>query len=347
MELGATITAQRPENVPREALRVDSHQHVLFPPNLPLYQGQVESLGGFLQARPIGHRDELPVLRGELNRGHPLHQTLASRAVLDQLGDGEEAEGVGGGKTPKVVQASHGSVFVHDLADDPCGRQPRHAGQIHRRLRVPRPAQHPSGASPQRENVSRHPKTLRLGVGRGQQSHRVRPFRRRDPRGGTIPSIHRHRERSAVGVGIPGRHGGEPQGVRSLRRQGSTDEPPSKGGHEIHHLRSGLLRRRQKVSLVFPVLVVHHNDHAPRSQLFQGLFHRAKHRPLISAHYFSPRFSPVTASRGNRDPLKGAPGASRSIIYRPRPLLKGLRTLSLHGGPTSESHRSGLRRDAL
>jgi hypothetical protein len=60
----------------------------------------------------------------------------------------------------------HRAVGVEDLADHAGGREPGHAREVHRRLRLTDAAKHAAGPGAQREDVARAPQVggLRLRV---------------------------------------------------------------------------------------------------------------------------------------------------------------------------------------
>src|SRR5262245_11334549 len=54
--------------------------------------------------------------------------------------------------------------------------------------------------------------------------------------------------------------------------QRKTDKSPPVSGHEVDGLRSDLLSRHTKVTLVFAVFVIHQDDHPAFADVLDGLF---------------------------------------------------------------------------
>ncbi len=108
------------------------------------------------------------------------------------------------------------------------------------------------------------------------------PVRRRDARRDTLAGLNTLCKGRPKTRSIVLRHRPQPQIVGSLLGQRQTDQSASKLRHEVDRLGSHELGRQGQVTFVLAVLVVDHDDHPPRLDLFDRLKNRSKH-PLPSA----------------------------------------------------------------
>ncbi len=53
------------------------------------------------------------------------------------------------------------------------------------------------------------------------------------------------------------------------------------GGHEIDGLRGDRFRRQVEITLVFPVLIIHQNDHLADLDILKNFFNGTNHRLLL------------------------------------------------------------------
>lgn len=120
---------------------------------------------------------------------------LFPQPVGDDIGYGDDLQIILAGDLQQLRHPGHRAVLIHDL-DQCAGRlKPCHAGQIDRRLRVSRPAQHPFLAGPQGVDVSRTPQVARPGRRIGQRIERCGAVVDRNARGTVVSQqIDRNRE---------------------------------------------------------------------------------------------------------------------------------------------------------
>ena len=112
--------------------------------------------------RAVAVRDELAVAGGHLGRRDPLDQLLGAASVGDEVGHGDHREAVAGAVGDQVGHPRHRAVLVHDLADHPGRLEPRHAGQVDRRLGLARALEHAERARAEGEDVARPDEVGRL-----------------------------------------------------------------------------------------------------------------------------------------------------------------------------------------
>jgi hypothetical protein len=65
--------------------------------------------------------------------------------------------------------------------------------------------------------------------------------------------------------------------LAAILRQGGADQAPPVFRHKIDHLRGHIPGGCHKIPLVFPVLIIHNNDHFPFPDILYGTFDRIQH----------------------------------------------------------------------
>ena len=123
---------------------------------------------GVIHRRAIHVQIEIAVIGRQFHHLLPLDQFLLQTAVGDQTLDRADAQLVFFPELHQLGQTRHRSVVVQDFAKHAGRLQARHPGEIDRRFRVTRAAQHAAVLRAQRKNVTRLDKILR---------HRSRPAR--------------------------------------------------------------------------------------------------------------------------------------------------------------------------
>ncbi len=225
-QLRTAVAPQRPERVPRQALRVHPHhRHHLRPdgarglrtgltPARGTSRGDRRDQRHVLRPRtqvPVPHHPEPAVHRRELRRRravHPPRHRLPTRHLSGhrrrrvvhppprhQVRDRDQHQPVTLRQRRRVPQPHHRPVVVHQLRDTPDLAPPRQTHQVHRSLRVPRTMQHAPRHRPQRQHMTRPDQVHRTRRRVRQHPQRPRPVLRRDPRRHPRRRVHRHRVR--------------------------------------------------------------------------------------------------------------------------------------------------------
>ena len=247
-----------------------AHEDLLVSRDLSLHQSEVLAL---VHEAAVADHPEVAQPGGEVRLGDASDQPLLLEPVGDQLCDGDETQPVLAGEDLELGTARHGAVLLEDLADDSGRPEAGEASEVHRRLGLADPAEHPSRASAQREDVAG---TAQVSGTRGrvhQQAHGrcavVRADAGAHPE--TAVSVHGDRERRTLGVGVLVGHGREVQLVRPLLGERDADEPPTVPGHEVDPLGGDRLGGAHQVTFVLPVLVVRDDDHPALADILQGV----------------------------------------------------------------------------
>ena len=133
LELKTAIATEAGEHVAGEALGVSPHQNPVLPGDIAHHQSEVlPAVEG-----PVPNRPELTVRGGELPLGHPLHESLVTPAVGDEVGDGSDEDVVLFGEEFDITQPRHGPIVIDHLSQHRCRVTARHGRQVHRSLGVP------------------------------------------------------------------------------------------------------------------------------------------------------------------------------------------------------------------
>jgi hypothetical protein len=83
-----------------------------------------------------------------------LDELFRAPSVLDEVGDCDHLQRVPLAVRDQILDARHRPVFVHDLADDACGRQACKPREVHRGLGLPRALEDAAGLRAEREHVA-------------------------------------------------------------------------------------------------------------------------------------------------------------------------------------------------
>ena len=220
----------------------------------------------------VGDGGELPEIGGQLDGGPAVHKGLVPQPMFHQVGDGGDLDIMFRGEFLQVRHPGHGAVVLHDLADHRRAFQTGQAGQVHGALGLPGAHQHPAFAGPDGKDVPRAHQVFGLGIVRHRGEDGGGPVRGGNPGGDSPPGLDGHGERGLEARLVVPHHLGQLQALDDLRRQGQADEPPPEAGHEIDGLGRDLLRRHGEVAFVFPVLVVHQDDHLPLADILYRFF---------------------------------------------------------------------------
>ena len=124
----------------------------------------------------------------------------------------------------------------------------------------------------QREHMTRSAKICRLCIIGYTAQCRHRAFRRRNT-GRSIDTVHGNRKCSLMIVRIVRNHLRKLELFRISCRHRHTDQAFSVCCHEINILGSSVLCRTDKITLIFPVCIVCHQDDMSLSKLFQCFFY--------------------------------------------------------------------------
>ncbi len=293
---------------------MDAHHHRLAllrrRPHVALHHRDVMLL---VDQRAVADNVEVAVLGRQVGLRDPFDELLRAPPVLDQVGDGDHLEVVAAAVRDQVLDARHGPVVVHDLADHRSRDQAREAGEVDARLGLPRALQHPARACLQREHMAGLHEVLRLRARVDRDLDRVRAVVRRDAGGHALARLHRDRERRLEGRLVLGGHQVEPELVAAVRGEREADQPPRLAGHEVDVLRRRELRGEGQVPFVLAVLGVADDDHPAGADVLQRLLDGRECR--VVAHVRATSFSTYLAIRSTSR-LTARPGAARPSVVR-------------------------------
>ncbi len=139
---------------------MDADEHVLLAGDVALDERDVVLAGERLAE---GDGRELAVGGRQVDRRDALDELLVPAPVLDQVGDRDHLQPVGGAVADQVRHAGHRAVVLHDLADDSRRDQAREPREVDGGLGLARALEHAAAASPKREDVTRLDEVARAG----------------------------------------------------------------------------------------------------------------------------------------------------------------------------------------
>ena len=188
-----------------------------------------------------------------------MHQPFTAATMANQLGNRDHLQMQPLRQFGQFRPTGPIARGVEDLAQHAGGVQSGQPRQIDGRLRVACPPQHAAFLGHQRQDVTRSDEIPRLSLRADQFPDRATTLAGRNP-GPHRLVIDRD------GVGRPVRvaritdHQGQVEPFGDLRQDGRAEQPLAVADEEVDQFGCDLLRRADEVSLVFPILRIHH-DH--------------------------------------------------------------------------------------
>ena len=219
---------------------------------------------------------KVAVPRRQPRRGDALHHALLPVPVAHQIADGDERKTVLPGEPDQLRPPCHAAVGREKLAEDAGVAEARQADQIERGLSVSGPAEDAVIVRAKRKDVPGAGELLRPCLGRRERADGERPVLGGGSGRGAAKEIDRNGERRGEARGVERRHEREPQLLEPPARHRHAEKPPPFPGHEVHVLGGHLLRRHDEVPLVFPIFIIHHDDHGPGPNRLKCLFDRGE-----------------------------------------------------------------------
>ena len=218
------------------------------------------------------------------------------------------------GEALQLGETRHaGLVLGDDLAQDAGRRQTGGSAQVDGGLRVPGPLEHAARPVAQGEDVTGAVEVVRPGVGVDEGRNGGGPVRGGDAGRRAVPVVDAHREGGPLGLGVGRDHEGQVEGVGAFGQERDADDAGGVGQKEGDVLGRGRLGGHDQVTLVLPVLVVHHDDHAQPAHGVDGLTYlREAHQAATSTRRSSPRRSTDTSFPFHTSPIVPAPGPAKS-----------------------------------
>ena len=210
--------------------------------------------------------------------GSLLDQGFGALTVLDEIRNRDQWQLVGVREFPEFRVARHRTVFVHDLANHSSRTQPRQAGKVHRRFRMPGTSQYTADLGEQRKDMPRTPQVAGPCIWGHGGLNGAGAVLCGNSRRHSRCRFNRDREVRAVPRSVFRDHQRQVELLNALCVNRHADESASVLGHEIDDLRSDLLRCTTQVALLFAVLVVHHHDQLSPTDRINGVCDGVKSR---------------------------------------------------------------------
>ena len=245
------------EDVARQALGVDTDEHVLGSVDVALDECDVVPAR---QRLAEGDGRELAVPSRQPDGRRPLDQLLVPAAILDQVGNRDQAQAVPLAVRDQIVDAGHRPVLVHDLADDAGRDQTGEAGEVDGRLGLAAALENAAVPGTEREDVPRPDEVVSALAAIDRDLDGAGPVMRGDARGDPLAGLDRDGEggpeRRLVALG----HRLQTEFVAALLGQAEADQPAAVRCHEVDRLGRRELSRDRQVAFVLAIGSVDH-DH--------------------------------------------------------------------------------------
>ena len=218
----------------------------------------------------VGDGAEFSVGSGEQTFSNAEDVALVLETVADELGDGEHFEAVFAAEAGEVGHAGHGSVVVHDFADDSGGDEARHASEVDGGFGLAGANEDSAAAGAKREDMAGAGEVVRGGARINGDLDGAGAVVGGDSGGDTFARFDSFSKCGAEAGGVLVGHGAEAEVVSALLGEGKADEASSVTGHEVDGLGSDELGGKSEVAFILAVLVVDNDDHAAGADFFQG-----------------------------------------------------------------------------
>ena len=255
-ELLAAVAAERSEAVAGEAFGVNAAEDGRSVIDLPHSEGDV-----VLAIHAIHEAVDLKVavLGRKFRSGDAFDEYLMLFPVFDELLNVADLEAFFLRKAEEVFAAGHGAVFIHDLAAQAGGLEPRKAGEVDGCFGMALPFKDAPAAGFQREKMPRAAELFRLRtVFDGFQGcHGAGGSR---DAGARVLVVNGLEEGSLVIVRIVTDHRSEVQGFCDFLGHRHADDALRFGCHAVHILRRSEFCGADVVAFVFAGLCVLHDD---------------------------------------------------------------------------------------
>jgi hypothetical protein len=167
---------------------------------------------------------------------------LVGQPVADQRLHGDHFQSVPGAEFDELRHARHGSIRIHDFADDAAGLKSAHPGQIDGRFGLSGAHQDSAFPRPQGKHVPWTGQIPGTGLGRHRGQDGMRAIARRNSCGDAFGRIDRLAECSAEARRIHWRYQRQVKRVAPLRREGQADQAAAVSRHEVNGFRRNALR---------------------------------------------------------------------------------------------------------
>ena len=244
-----------------------AHQDALLGGHVAAHQDQMTFR---VQVAAVGKRAEFAKLGFDGAFRQAANEALGFHAVANEVRHRDHLQVVVDAEFAELRHARHGAVVIHDLTDDAGGRQTGETGEVDGRLRLAGAHQHAAFARAQGEDMAGPRQVLgpAFRVNGGEDG--AGAVGGGDAGGDAGAGVDRFAKSGTEIGSILGTHERQPEVVAAFRREGQADEPAAIGGHEIDDLGGDFFGGDGEVSLVFPVFIVHHHQHAAGANLLNS-----------------------------------------------------------------------------
>lgn len=201
-----------------------------------------------------------------------LDEFFAEPAMVDEVGDGANAESVGKGEAFEVGHAGHGPIGIEDFANDRSGFEAGEADEIDSRFGVSGATQHAPALGDEREDMAGLDEIFGAGSGIGEYADCGGAIGGADPGGDAASRVDGHGEMGGERFPVFADHSGKAETFGRLGGDWSADETAGMSGHEIDHGRGNAGRGGDEIAFVFALAIVGNNDEGSIGEFAGGVF---------------------------------------------------------------------------
>ncbi len=258
-ELAAAIAAAGLEDVASQALGVDADEGGFFGVDLAACEGEVVAgIGGDAVEVAV----EFAEVGGEFDGFLAEDEFFGAAAVFDELGDGAGFEVVALLVCAELADACHGSVVVHDFADDAGGGEFGEGCEVDGGFGVSGAAEDAAGHGLEREDVAGLDEGVGFRGGIGEEADGVGAVCGGDAGGDALCGIDGDGEGGFHAFAVAASHLGEVEFFGAFDGDGGADEAAGVDGHEVDHFGGAEGGSADEVGFVFAGRVIGDDDEA-------------------------------------------------------------------------------------
>ena len=179
------------------------------------------------------------------------------------------------GKLNKAWSTHHVAVIIHNLTAKTCWSKACQLSQISSSFGMASATEHTAWNTAQWEYMTRTTEILRLSRWVNETFYGFTTLKGGDTCSGGI-SIHRYGKCCFMVISIVGHHWENLQPIQIFCLHRGTNKPLGISSHEVYVLRGQCLGGNNKVTFIFPVLVVNYDYHISFTYFFDCFFNCCK-----------------------------------------------------------------------
>ncbi len=281
MKLFAAFAPLRAEYVAGHARRMNPDKHRILSSHITLDKGDMLQIIVFLAERD---KPEMAVYGRHVHLLAYFHKRVVVQPESDEVAYAYKLEAPFVGAAAQFGKSCHGAVIAHDFHK--CGDRLK-AGKprkIHSGLGVARALKYSAVLGVKRVDMAWTSECLRSRGRVRQSAYCCRTVLDRNTRGASFKFVDSNGKRRTQHRSVVIHLLRKPETGATVQRDRGAENAACILQHKIHILRSDLFSRYDEVSLVFTILVIHHNEKFSVPEILECILHPVEF--YIIFHYF-------------------------------------------------------------